>query len=412
MKSKKIFLAIWVCVISGFLLSSCKDDFTTDGSYRLTYSTDSLNFDTIFTGILTPTEWIKIYNETDKDIRIENCQLHTNRNYFQINLNGQSGTEFHDIEIPAGDSLYLFVQLFVDEIGADAPLYIEDYIIFSYNGNLEKIVLTTYGQDVHLLKKRHITSDTTWTNDKPFLIYDSLIVDSATKLTLQAGTRIYLHNNATILMNGVLICNGDASSPILFTGDRNDGNYATFSKQWGGIRLSETSTGNFFNHTLIKNGTFGICIDSAAIEEDEYRLTFANSQIHNVHQTGLQATCANVYAYNSLFTNGLSGCVNLQGGEYLFNHCTLCSYDKISTLSPFALRISEKKGWKSDDQTTVEAKFNNCIVTGTQVNELLLQYETLTDAYKIHFDHCLLKYNGYAKEMMSEQYFTNIISFA
>ena len=71
MRLKNNWIFLFVSIIGTFFLFSCKDDFTSDSSYRLSYSTDSLKFDTIFTEELTPISVIMIYNETDKDIQIE-----------------------------------------------------------------------------------------------------------------------------------------------------------------------------------------------------------------------------------------------------------------------------------------------------------------------------------------------------
>jgi len=265
---KNLFLAfIFACLCAGIFFS-CKDDyFTGNSSYKISFSTDTLSFDTVFTTIVTPTRRIMVYNRTSENIRIENIKLHSNNNCFQINVNGKSGTEFQDVELRSKDSLYIFVQVMIDKLGQNAPLHILDSLVFKYNNNLHKIMLQTYGQDVHLLQNEKITENTRWTNDKPYLIYDTLSVENGVKLTIDAGARLYFHNKATMVVKGTLNVEGDAQNPVIFRGDRLDNLFSSLpydkiSGQWGGILLTKESTGNRINGAMIRNGVFGIQVDS------------------------------------------------------------------------------------------------------------------------------------------------------
>ena len=397
----------------GLTLNSCKDDFTSDASYRLTYSVDTLRFDTIFSEVLTPTQTIKIYNHSGKDIQIESCQLRNEYDCFQINLNGRSGTNFSRINIEDGDSLFLFVQSYIPEGGKETPLYVDGIISFSYNGNNDQVVLSAFGQDVHKIRNKSISADTVWTNDKPYLIYGTLTVDSATTLTIQEGARLYFHNDATMLVDGTLVCNGSLSAPITFRGDRTDNitpstSYDQLSNQWGGIELSGSSTGNVINHTLIKNGNFGIQVDSADVDAETIRLVIANSQIHNVDQSGLKTHCATVYAYNSLFTCAGNGCVVLQGGKYIFNHCTIANYTRGASLYAYGVVLANSQLY-DDKIESLQSAFNNCIVYGSSVNELYFKYEELDETFKIAFRHCLLRCKTLPEELANDLYFTSPI---
>ncbi len=395
------------CAFSCILtLNSCKDEFTSDASYRLSYSVDTLRFDTIFSEVLTPTQTIKIYNHSGKDIQIESCQLRNEYDCFQINLNGQSGTKFSRINIEDGDSLFLFVQSYIPEGGKDTPLYVDGIVTFSYNGNNDQIVLSAFGQDVHKMRDKSILSDTVWTNDKPYLIYGTLTVDSATTLTIQEGAQLYFHNDATLLVNGSLICNGSLNAPITLRGDRTDNitsstSYDQLSNQWGGIELTSSSTGNIINHTLIKNGRFGILVDSADVNAETVRLVIANSHIHNVNQSGLKTHCATIYAYNSLFTCAGNGCIVLQGGKYIFNHCTIANYTRGAGLYAYGVVLANSQLY--DDKTeNLQASFNNCIIYGSSANEIYFKHEKIDETFKIVFRHCLLKCKTIPEELAND----------
>lgn len=396
-----------VLLIIGLLsFISCKDDFTTDSSYRLTYSTDTLKFDTLISEVLSSTKILMIYNQTEKDLCIGDCHLNSQRGNFQINLDGQSGTNFQNIDIHSGDSLYLFVQFYGKQNNQDSALYSEDYIIFSYNGNMEKVVLTSVSQDVHTIRDSIISTNTTWTREKPYHIFDSLRIAEDATLTIEQGTRLYFHKGATLTVGGKLICNGTLESPIIFRGDRFDKStekyyFDQLNNQWGGVRIKSTSTGNQLTYTHIRNGNFGVLVDSAAIDKETKRLVIANSSIHNVSQAALRCHASNVYVYNSLFTCASNGCIVLEGGEYTFNHCTIGNY-KASGIRGYGLTLSDKKLDPKGAKSPLMAAFNNCIIYGRKNNEIDFIYDNLDDTYQFRFDHCLIKQDSTGTEALTE----------
>ena len=401
---KNLFLAsIFFCLCAGIFFS-CKDDnFTSNSSYKLSFSTDTLFFDTVFTiPIATPTKRIMVYNNTSENIRIENINLFSNNNYFQVNVNGRSGTVFHDVELRSKDSLFIFVQVLVNELGQNAPLYILDALEFRYNGNLQKIILQTYGQDVHWRRKFTIAENTRWTNDKPYLIYDTLTVENDVALHIDAGATLYFHNGATMVVKGTLNVEGNASDPVIFRGDRTDNlfsglPYDKLSGQWGGILLTKESTGNRINGAMIRNGTFGIQIDPAEIQSGVHRLILSNSQIHNTKQTAFKATNATAYVYNSVISNGAYTCVLLEGGEYRFNQSTIANYPG-STRIFGALILSNHEQFETNQLIPLKAEFNNCIIYGSSQQEIktynLNGNGNAMNDFNYTFRSCLIRYQS------------------
>ena len=414
MRLNNNWIFLFVSIIGTLFFFSCKDDFTSDSSYKLSYSTDSLKFDTIFTEELTPISVIMIYNETDKDIQIESCDLLSTHNCFQINLDGKSGTHFENINILSGDSLYLFVQFYSKEIGDNAPFLIESSVVFTYNKNRERVVLTAYGQDVHRIKNDTIKGSVEWTNDKPYIIYDTLRIDSTATLTIQEGVLLYFHPQSTIMVDGRLVCNGTFEAPITFRGERKERYYENKSNQWGGIHFSGNSTKNELKYTEIQNGLFGIKIDSAEVDEKNPRLIIGNSQIHLVKRSVLDAHCANIYAYNSIFSCGeIRSNVILQGGIYTFNHCT---FAKTSTgqgeygITPYTLLLTDKSVDSTQGNSPLLAKFNNCIIfSANQETALKFECENPSDQFQYQFNHCLFPFNNIEEEFYTDEFFTECI---
>ncbi len=62
-------------ILASFLPSCIEDDFTTSPSDILTFSTDTLSFDTVFTDEGTPTARLKVFNRASKSINISSINM-------------------------------------------------------------------------------------------------------------------------------------------------------------------------------------------------------------------------------------------------------------------------------------------------------------------------------------------------
>ena len=158
----------------GLGLTSCIDDsFTTDPNDVLTFSVDTVKFDTVMTTKGTATKQFVIYNRSKKQINITNIQVAgISKAHFYLNVDGTKGSVFRDIEIRGGDSIYVFVEGYVDKLSKNEPEEINDRIDFVTNGVTQSVALNAWGQDVRTLKAVTLTEDTHLTNETPYIIYD------------------------------------------------------------------------------------------------------------------------------------------------------------------------------------------------------------------------------------------------
>lgn len=140
---------------------------------------------------------------------------------FILNVDGSPGKSFSDIEIAANDSMYIFIQVFVNPLNSSSPLIINDAIVFQVNGSTQNLNLEAWGQDAYYHKPKnaikfssggylpystvadHPTTGAlrtntivTWPNDKPHVIYGWLVVDSTQQLIIQQNTKVHFHQNA------------------------------------------------------------------------------------------------------------------------------------------------------------------------------------------------------------------------
>lgn len=404
----------------GFEFTSCKKDkLTTDGSAKLSFSADSVLFDTVFTSIGSSTKNIRVRNKNSQRIKISNISLQKgNTSQFIINVDGQKGTSFNDIEIAANDSLYIFIQVNVNPNNAASPLIINDAIQFSVNGNSQNVYLEAWGQDAYYhypnraikfkdgsyLPYSIISSnpnvDTTWNNDKPHVIYGWLVVDSAQKLTINAGTKLYFNTKAGLWVYryGTLKVKGIKGNEVLFAGARREKDYADEPGQWDRIWINEGSLNNEIDYAIIKNGYIGVQAELLGNNFNEpKRLRLTNSIIQNMSKWGLYGFAFNIYGGNNVITNCAEHSVNLAfGGNYTFVHCTIANYwGKEGTRELSALKINNYSAQQVLPLDT--CNFYNCIIDGnmTNGNEITLDVKSTDLSFlpKYFFGNCVMKTN-------------------
>jgi len=106
-----------------------------DPDIKLGFSTDTVFFDTIFTTIGSTTKQLRVYNRYDQPVKISSITLAGgSKSVFRLNIDGVPGNDATDVEIPAEDSLYIFVEVTLDPNNVDSLLAIHDSIIFITNG--------------------------------------------------------------------------------------------------------------------------------------------------------------------------------------------------------------------------------------------------------------------------------------
>lgn len=416
------FIIIVAIAVSTFF--SCRDveEFTTDPSAMLDFSTDTVQFDTIFTSIGSATQVFKIYNRNNQAIT-SNIELAGNtHSNFHLNIDGQATRKLENYEISAHDSLFVFVEVMVDPQDSNSPMIIKDSIMCYTNGNSQKINLIAYGQDVHLYNKSVLQTQT-WIADKPYLIYNSILVDSLETLTIEAGAQIHFHNQSALWVLGTLHVQGTAEDPVVFQGDRLESYYDDKPGQWWGRYISgdsidyltgcihfwQGSTNNTIDHAIIKNGTKGIQVDVAP--DQSPNLILSNSKIHNMSSIGLLAQTAIMAVYNTEISNCGHYAVALSyGGIYEFYHTTIANYYAWDTRNNEALAMNNYYFY--DDTYTAfnfSAYFYNSIIYGNLENELIIdQYIEDGNTFTFKFDHCLMKLND-SFDTSDEDVFANLI---
>ncbi len=324
-KLRKLFIATALGAVS-LLAFQCQPErsFVEDSDAKLTFTVDTLYFDTVFTTIGTVTKSFRIKNPNSQFIKIDEISLAGgNSSVFRINVDGEPGIRFSDLEIAPWDSMFIFVEATLDPNETADILLIQDSILFLTNGNLQDVDLVAWGQDVHIIRGGWIDEPVTWTNDKPYLIIDYLYVDSLASLTIEPGVTVHMHYNALLYVDGTLELMGSLEEPVTFQGDRLEEFYKDKPGQWRFIYLSENSHNNVIDNAEIICGTMGVLISASPESGLQPDLKISNTMINFMSSNGIYSLNAAVSASNLVIGDCGGSCAALiYGGAYDFTHCT------------------------------------------------------------------------------------------
>ncbi len=373
------------------LLTSCFEErFTTHENDRITFSTDTLTFDTVLTQISTVTRFFKIYNPHSLSILIDEIRLTgANASFFRMNVDGYSGAVLRDIRILPHDSIYVFAEATIDpdQPLSESPFFLEAKVRCMTNGNEQHVLLVAWGQNANYIPGPHTPNrisllscnlgEVVWDDPRPYVLYGTLLIDSCT-LVLPPGARLYVHggiaNNDLGIYNEGLIytlphgrinVRGSLGAPVIIRDDRIEPDH---TGEWAGIRLGPGSGPHRFSHMRLQNGIVGIYADSATVAEIDHSI------IAYTGGPGLLARHARATIRNTLFHhNGAQAVALTYGGDYEISYSTLASFGNSSEallMNNFYCVDALCTGGARLNKIT--ASVTNCIMAGNSTDEVWL----------------------------------------
>jgi hypothetical protein len=426
-----------VFIVFTFFLISCKDDaFTTvKSSGELSFSRDTIFLDTIFTGISSSTYTLKVYNKSSDHITIPSVKLGRGEaSFYRLNIDGIAGKSFEDIDILSRDSIFIFVEATIDYSKVTNPIY-SDSIVFDTGSNQQDVKLVTLVQDAHFLYPKrnaegvkekivlginsegeeiavegfYLDANTTWKDDKPYVIYGYAGVPKNGKLTIEQGARIHFHQNSGLLVDkgATLKVDGGLNDNVIFEGDRLEPGLSEIPGQWGTIWLRAGSRNHEFKNVIIKNNTLGILMDSVG-SLTEPTLKLHNVQIYNTGTFGIMGRTAHIKGDNMVIANnGKASIACTIGGSYDFTHITIANYWIGNVREYPALLINNYLEYTASDgsqrmlvRDLKKADFTNCIIEGNKDIEMILSASDQGD-FDYNFKNNLIKFydpNGRSKD--------------
>jgi len=416
-------------IIGFFLLfliifsSSCRKNFDTNpshGDFRI--EKDTVFLDSVFTGIASHTYRFKIYNTADKDITLDRIYLENgDQSFYRLNVDGDAGKSFDDVLIHAKDSIFVFVEVTADINQLTDPVY-EEHLFVEDQAKTESVLLTAFVKDAHFYYPQRfpdgskdsltvytdpqtgatakiagffLNGDTTFTDDKPIVIYGHMAVPQGHTLTINQGAHLYFHFNSGLIVweGATLKVNGSLGHEVIFEDDRMEPEFENKAGMWNYIWLRENSINNEINYAIIKNAEVGIVAYPAGNSNPVLRIK--NTQIYNQSLVGIYGIATNIEGENLVLNNFGMSALNLQlGGNYSFKHCTFVNFSGgIRNEKSGAIYVSNYL--KTPDQIFVadlqNFELSNSIVYGNSSIEFYLDKDDAAD-FNYHIYNSLIKF--------------------
>lgn len=321
---KRIFY-IFAIFLSGVLTACIEDGFDTRPSAQPSFSVDELDMGVQFTENPSPTAMLMVYNRNSKQINLSSVRLRDGA-LFRINVDGQSGRDFADVEIRPNDSIYVFVECTLPPTPTAEPIEMSDWIDVVTNGVTRSVAVKALAQNVVRHRDETVSGSAVWSAEMPHVIFDTLRVAPGATLTLRAGTSLLFHDKAALKVEGTLIAEGAADAPVRMRGDRTgnvvaDISYDVMSNQWHGVIFARGSVANRLSHTEIVNTTDGVLLDSLV------DLRLENCRIHNSGSTLIAARGGSkILSLGSELSNAASALLIAEGGDFQFHRSTLANW--------------------------------------------------------------------------------------
>jgi len=364
----------------------------------LVFSSDTVMFDTVFTSIGSTTKYFTVINKNSQDVFLEKIYLAGGQSsQFRLNIDGLNTYSASNVIIPAKDSIFIFVEVTVDPTSSNSPMVVADSILFVGKESTSSVKLLAWGQDVHLLNNFVLEKDTVWNNDKPYLIYGYLFVDSGATLTFTQGCRVHLHHSSSIYVKGRMLVNGTIDEPVVFQGDRLEDFYDDIPGQWDRIAFFQGSKNNVINYAIIKNSIIGIQVGETPDFADFSEVLLNNVKIFNTNYAGIFSMGGHITAYNTILSNsGFYEIALLIGGECKFYHCTINNYWSYSHRSEPSIVLSNNLVVDGIMYVgDLNVLFGNSIIYGDKENEIDISNEE-SGQLTAKFNNCLIKSTSYS----------------
>jgi len=437
-------------------VSSCRQDFVFEPSTGdLTFSRDTVYLDTVFTNIGSSTYTLKVYNKSSKDIKIPTIQMGKGLNSkYRMTVDGMTGENnriFHDVELLAKDSMYIFIEVTTDVAEANPTDFLyTDQIQFDSGENFQKVELVTLIQDAYFIfpnrengiyetipigfdednnvvetQGRNLNhnhpdngDEFTFNTDKPYVVYGYASVPDGETLTIPGGARVHFHADSGIVVQegATLEVNGSVSNTValenevIFEGDRLEPDFSEVPGQWGTIYLRQGSLNHKIKNLTIKNAIIGLLVEN----NFGTTMTIENTQIYNSSNVGLLGRAAKIEGKNMVINYaGVASLACTLGGSYEFKQCTF--NNNWSSSRQVAVLVDNYYTDTTTNQQVAfdleQANFRNCIIFGSNQVELLVNKSNIspeTNWTSPIFSKCQIKFNNTANQFTNNPDYTFI----
>jgi len=374
---RNIFFIISFLIVGSAIISCdpLEEEITTDQGAILTFSTDTVLFDTILSSVASITRRMRIFNPNNRAVEISNLSLgRGNDSPYSLIVNGEEGQVFQNQTIFGNDSLLVLVEVLIDPQNEATPFLVKDSLVVESNGNQSDVKLVAYGQDAIFIDQGVFECDVTLTAGRPYVIRNFALVDTLCTLTMEPGTRVLMDNDAFLAVRGSLIIAGDTANPVIIRNTRMDERFSDVPGQWNGIFFLDGSHENDISQAIISNGQIGLSAGNPT-NTRVIDLNVRSTTIENMSFAGIFSVAADITATNTVINNcGTYLVANFAGGNYSYQHCTFSNIPNDFIRDTESVQFSDFLPTSETEVLVNElnVSMENCIVWGGLDEELLV----------------------------------------
>ncbi len=316
----RIFVRLIVVAFIALCGVSCiSDEVGTSPAHQPEFSADTLSFGTVWSGELSPTAAVRVYNRHPDAMIISSLTVSgADAESVSLNVDGTSCTSASGVEIRANDSIFILAAV-TPAHGGELDIALE----LAVNGSVTTLPVSAKVLSPLTLTDANIASDAALEGD--VRLFGTLTVAPEAVLTLSPGTTLWIHDGAQLLIQGQLVAEGTPAQPILLRGDRTgfvaaDIPYEIMSGQWQGMTLAQGSGPASLSFVRMENSVGGLTLEEGA------SLTMTNCIITNSRENLITAAPgSSLTAAGCAFTEAGGSLLSLDGCAARLDRCTLAN---------------------------------------------------------------------------------------
>lgn len=300
-------------------VSCISDEVGTSPAHQPEFSADTLSFGTVWSGELSPTAAVRVYNRHSDAMIISSLTVSgADAGSVSLNVDGTSCTSASGVEIRANDSIFILAAV-TPAHGGDLDIALE----LAVNGSVTVLPVSAKVLSPLTLTDANIASDAVLDGD--VRLFGTLTVAPEATLTVSPGATLWLHDGAQLLIQGQLVAEGTPAQPILLRGDRTgfvaaDIPYEIMSGQWLGMTLAQGSKPASLSFVRMENSVGGLTLEEGA------SLTMTDCIITNSRENLITAAPgSSLTAAGCAFTEAGGSLLSLDGCAARLDRCTLAN---------------------------------------------------------------------------------------
>ena len=349
-------MGLFCCVLWGALSFACsieREEIDDNPSQSLFFSEDVLQFDTLISGVQSPSKGLRLHNPNKRAVTLREIRLERDLDSpFMCWIGGQRGRSFQDIRVLGEDSIFILVEAQARSQNQRDLREEEDRLLVEYGSDQHHLAIRMWSQDVVYGDTLVIDRDTDWRDQVSRHIGVELRILPHATLYLGPGMHLFFSPGARMYVEGRLEAIGTSEKPVVFTSHRQDGDYKEAPGQWKGIILASVEEQHTIIHASICNADIGLSLGTTAQIESAGFLRLGNTQIFNMSTGALLTYGGNTFIYNTVMYNAQYYLAKHYGGTHRYLHCTMSSYSTPFFNVAQPLQLSDHLSTATSDQSS------------------------------------------------------------